>query len=166
MITTKIEDFTIRFATSEDAGTILTFIRSLADYEKLSHEVVTDEATLKKNLFEDHKYAEVLIGEYKKEPVCFALFFHNFSTFLGKPGIYLEDLYVNVDQRGKGFGKTMLSYLAYLAIERDCGRVEWSVLDWNQSAIDVYESIGAKLQKEWIGNRLTGAALDNLAKQF
>ena len=110
--------------------------------------------------------AEVAIGEYRGEPVCFALFFHNFSTFVGKPGIYLEDLFVIPEMRGRGFGKAMLRYLARLAVDRDCGRLEWAVLDWNEPSIKFYESIGAKLMKEWVINRLAGEELSALAAQF
>lgn len=144
---------------------ILQFIRGLAEYERLAHECVADEATLKKTLFGERKVAEVVIGYDHDKPVCFALFFHNFSTFLGRPGIYLEDLFVNPDQRGKGFGKAMLAYLAKLAVERECGRLEWSVLDWNEPAIKFYKSLGAKPMDEWTIFRVTGDALTQLAGQ-
>jgi GNAT superfamily N-acetyltransferase len=110
--------------------------------------------------------AEAVIGYYKGNPVCFAIFFHNLSTFLGKPGLYLEDLFVKPEYRGKGFGKTMLAFLAKLAKDRDCGRFEWAVLDWNKPAINFYSSIGAKSMDEWITNRLVGKRLDDLATQF
>ena len=122
------------------------------------------EEILKESLFGERKNAEVIIGYYNKEPVGFALFFHNFSTFLGKNGIYLEDLYVKPEMRGKGFGKTLLSHLAKLAKERDCGRLEWWVLDWNKPAIDFYKKIGAKPMDEWTVFRLTGEDLDKTAK--
>lgn len=163
--TTNIPGFVIRQATEADVPLILQFIRGLAEYEKLSHEVVADEVMLTKTLFGERKVAEVLIGSDNDNPVCFALFFHNFSTFLGRPGIYLEDLFVNPDQRGKGFGKAMLAYLAKLAVERECGRLEWSVLDWNEPAINFYKSLGAKPMDEWTIFRVTGDALTQLAGQ-
>lgn len=160
---TNIPGFVIRRATEADVPVILQFIRGLADYERLAHEVVADEATLHRTLFGERRVAEVLIGYDNDRPVCFALFFHNFSTFLGRPGIYLEDLFVNPDQRGKGFGKAMLAYLAKLAVERECGRLEWSVLDWNEPAIKFYKSLGAKPMDEWTIFRVTGDALQQLA---
>lgn len=160
---TNIPGFVIRRATEADVPVILQFIRGLADYERLAHEVVADEATLHRTLFGERRVAEVLIGYDNDRPVCFALFFHNFSTFLGRPGIYLEDLFVNPDQRGKGFGKAMLAYLAKLAVERECGRLEWSVLDWNEPAIKFYKSLGAKPMDEWTIFRVTGDALLQLA---
>ncbi|HQR34606.1 MAG TPA: GNAT family N-acetyltransferase [Blastocatellia bacterium] len=162
---TNIPGFTIRQATEADVSVILQFIRGLADYERLAHEVVADEATLRRTLFGERRVAEVLIGYDHEKPVCFALFFHNFSTFLGRPGIYLEDLFVNPDQRGKGFGKAMLAHLAKLAVERECGRLEWSVLDWNEPAINFYKSLGAKPMDEWTIFRVTGDALTQLAGQ-
>ena len=162
-VLTNIPGFTIRQATEADVSVILQFIRGLADYERLAHEVVADEATLRRTLFGERRVAEVLIGYDHEKPVCFALFFHNFSTFLGRPGIYLEDLFVNPDQRGKGFGKAMLAYLAKLAVERECGRLEWSVLDWNEPAINFYKSLGAKPMDEWTIFRVTGDALMQLA---
>ncbi|MGH9801374.1 MAG: GNAT family N-acetyltransferase [Blastocatellia bacterium] len=162
-VSTNIPGFVIRQATEADVPLILQFIRGLAEYEKLSHEVVADEATLRRTLFGERRVAEVVIGYDNDRAVCFALFFHNFSTFLGKPGIYLEDLFVNPDQRGKGFGKAMLVYLAKLAVERECGRLEWSVLDWNEPAINFYKSLGAKPMDEWTMFRVTGDALTQLA---
>ncbi|MFN0110105.1 MAG: N-acetyltransferase family protein [Blastocatellia bacterium] len=164
-ISTSIPGFVIRQATEADVPLILQFIRGLAEYERLAHECVADEATLLRTLFGDRKVAEVVIGYDNNQPVCFALFFHNFSTFLGRPGIYLEDLFVNPDQRGKGFGKAMLAYLAKLAVERECGRLEWSVLDWNEPAINFYKSLGAKPMDEWTIFRVTGDALTQLAGQ-
>lgn len=164
-VSTNIPGFVIRQATESDVPLILQFIRGLAEYERLAHECVADEATLKKTLFGERKVAEVVIGYDHDTPVCFALFFHNFSTFLGRPGIYLEDLFVNPDQRGKGFGKAMLAYLARLAVERECGRLEWSVLDWNEPAINFYKSLGAKPMDEWTIFRVTGEALTQLAGQ-
>lgn len=159
-------NFTIRSATIEDTALILRFIQELADYEKLLHEVVADETTLKQNLFGDTPHAKVIIGEYQGKPVSFALYFHNFSTFLGRPGIYLEDLYVQPDMRGKGLGKILLGYLASLAKELNCGRLDWWVLDWNKPAIDFYQSLGAQPMDEWTVNRVTGEALDKLAAQL
>ncbi len=160
----KKEPFTIRLAGVQDVPLILDFIRKLADYERLSHEVVATEADLEKYLFGQEKVAEVVLGYEGDLPVGFALFFHNFSTFLGKPGIYLEDLYVLEEHRGKGYGKTLLIYLARLAVERDCGRLEWAVLDWNEPSIEFYKSLGAKLMNEWIVNRVTGEGLVKLAE--
>ena len=160
---TNIPGFVIRQATEADVPLILQFIRGLAEYERLAHECVADEATLKNSLFGERKVAEVVIGSDNDRPVCFALFFHNYSTFLGRPGIYLEDLFVNPDQRGKGFGKAMLAYLAKLAVERECGRLEWSVLDWNEPAIKFYKSLGATPMDEWTIFRVTGDALTQLA---
>ncbi len=156
-----INEIKIRIAVEKDTGTILSFIKELAVYEKLLHEVKADEKMLHHNLFEK-RYAEVIIAELDSVPVGFALFFHNFSTFLGKPGIYLEDLYVKEQYRGRGFGKKLLAHLAKLTIERDCGRLEWAVLDWNKSAIDFYLSLGALPMNEWTVFRLTGDKLRKL----
>ncbi len=133
----------IRNATIKDVSLILSFIKELAEYEKLAHEVVTTEAILKESLFGAKPYAEVILAYYLQQPVGFALFFHNFSTFLGRPGIYLEDLFVKSEMRGNGFGKKILSYLAALAVERNCGRLEWWVLDWNTPAGNFYKKLGA-----------------------
>ena len=165
-IQTKIQNFIIRESGVSDVPLILSFIRGLAEYEKLSHEVVATEEGLTETLFGKNAKAEVILGYYKNDPVAFALFFHNYSTFLGKPGIYLEDLFVLPEMRGKGFGKIMLSYLAKLAKERNCGRLEWSVLDWNEPALKFYESIGARKMDEWTTQRLDGEALSNLTKTF
>ena len=156
--------FTIRMAGVQDVPLILDFIRKLADYERLSHEVVATEEDLEKYLFSQEKVAEVVLGYEGELPVGFALFFHNFSTFLGKPGIYLEDLYVLKEHRGKGYGKSLLTYLARLAVERGCGRLEWAVLDWNEPSIEFYKSLGAKLMNEWIVHRVTGESLVKLAQ--
>lgn len=153
----------IRFATGDDAPLILSFIKELAEYEKLSQEVVATEEALRESLFGERRVAEVLLGYAGGEPVAFALFFHNFSTFLGRPGIYLEDLFVIPEHRGSGFGKAMLRYLARLAKERNCGRLEWWVLDWNEDAIRFYKSLGAVPMDEWTVFRLAGDALDELA---
>ncbi|WP_423064191.1 GNAT family N-acetyltransferase [Candidiatus Paracoxiella cheracis] len=155
--------FNIKFASKENIPLILSFIRELAEYEKLQHEVIATEEILKETLFGEKAYAEVIIAYLNEEAVGFALFFHNFSTFLGNPGIYLEDLYVKPKARGFGIGKKMLSFLARLVIERNCGRLEWWVLDWNEDAIGFYKRLGAKPMDEWTVYRVTGIALDELA---
>jgi GNAT superfamily N-acetyltransferase len=141
---------------------IAQFIRDLAEYEKLAHEVRFDEAALGARLFGERPYAEVLIGEIDGAPQGFALFFHNFSTFEGRPGIYLEDLFVRPEARGSGLGKALLKRLAQLAVERDCARLEWAVLDWNEPSIGFYKSLGAKPMDEWTVFRLDGDALGAL----
>lgn len=162
LIDTGLSDFKLRFAQENDAALILEFIKELAVYEKMLNEVVATEEILIDSLFK-RKIAEVIIGEFQNKPVAFALFFHNFSTFLGKPGIYLEDLYVKPEMRGKGIGRIMLSYLAKLAKERNCGRLEWSCLDWNQPSIRFYKKIGAVAMDEWTVYRVHQEALDKLA---
>ncbi len=166
IIPTSLPDFHIRHATIDDCALILGFIKELAEYEKLSHEVVATVGGLEETLFGDPAYAQVIIAEYAGEAVGYALFFHNFSTFTGRPGIYLEDLYVQPRFRGKGFGKSLLSYIAKLAVDLNCTRVEWSVLDWNEPSIQFYRSIGAKPMDEWTVQRLDGDALTNFASQF
>jgi GNAT superfamily N-acetyltransferase len=156
--------FTIRTATEADIPLILEFIRALAEYERLADKVVANEDILRSTLFGQPRFAEVLIGEADGDPAGFALFFHNFSTFLGRPGIYLEDLFVKPNYRGRGYGKALLARLAAIARERNCGRLEWAVLNWNQPAIDFYESLGAVPMNEWTVYRLTGEALENLAR--
>ena len=153
----------LRSARASDTAEILAFIRELGEYEKLAHEVVADEATLAAQLFGERPAAEVLIAEVDGQPAGFALFFHNFSTFLGQRGLYLEDLFVRPQFRGLGLGKRLMVHLAKLAIERDCGRFEWSVLDWNEPAIRFYRSLGAVGLEEWTVQRVTGAALRALA---
>lgn len=162
---TNSDDLIIRPATREDCPTILTFIKQLAEYEKLANEVVATEEKLLTSLFGEHPSAEVIIAEYQNTPVGFALFFTNYSTFLAKPGLYLEDLFVQSDMRGRGLGKKMLAHLAALAVERDCGRLEWWVLDWNQPAKDFYLSLDAEPMDDWTVNRLSGKALAALAEQ-
>lgn len=157
-----MENFQIRFAQRDDVATILNFIHGLARYEKLDHEVVATEALLDHWLFEEKK-AEVLLAEADGKAVGFALFFHNFSTFLGRAGIYLEDLYVIPEMRGKGYGKALLKTLARITKERGCGRLEWSCLDWNRPSIDFYLSLGAKRLEDWTVHRVTAEALDALA---
>lgn len=159
------KDVTLRLAIQNDVPVILSFINGLAEYEKLAHDVVATEDKLRSTLFGDKPYAEVVIAEYQGVPAGFALFFHNYSTFLAKPGIYLEDLFVLPQHRGHGIGKLLLSYLAKVALERDCGRLEWSVLDWNQPAIDFYQSQGAVMLHDWRINRVTGDTLNKLAEQ-
>lgn len=165
-VKTSITNFTIRYATEKDSKVILYFIKQLAEFEELLHEVEATEHQINKYLFGDEHKAEVILGEYKDEPVGFALFFHNFSTFLGRPGIYLEDLFINSDSRGKGFGKAMLTFLAKIAEERNCGRVEWSVLDWNKRAIDFYKELGAQPIDDWTVYRVAGKSLEKLAAEF
>lgn len=155
---------TIRPATPADLPLIAEFIRDLAEFEKLSHEVRFDEAKLGENLFGARPYAEVVIGEIDDAPQGFALFFHNFSTFEGRPGIYLEDLFVRPEARGSGLGKALLAHLAKLCVERDCARLEWSVLDWNEPSIGFYKSLDARLMDEWTVMRMDGDALIRLAK--
>ena len=153
----------IKTAEKKDCPIILQFINKLAEYEKLSHEVVATADMLEENLFVNND-AEAIIAYLDHDPVGFAIYFHNFSTFLGKKGLYLEDLFVLPEHRGKGIGKKMLHYLSKLAIDRGCSRLEWAVLDWNEPAHKFYESIGAELKEEWIITRLSGDALKNLAK--
>jgi GNAT superfamily N-acetyltransferase len=155
----------IRPASPADLPLIAQFIRDLAEYEKLAHEVRFDDVVLGERLFGTRPYAEVLIGEIDGMPQGFALFFHNFSTFEGKPGIYLEDLFVRPEARGSGLGKALLQRLAQLAVERDCARLEWWVLDWNEPSIGFYKSLGAKPMDEWTVFRVDGDALADLAGQ-
>lgn len=166
VIKTTIPQFTLRPAGEDDIALILMFIKELAAYERLAHEVVATESLLRETLFGARPSAEVVIGEYAGEPVSFALFFHSFSTFLGRPGLYLEDLFVKPAMRSRGFGRVMLTYLAHLAQERQCGRLEWSVLDWNDSARRFYRSLGAEEMGEWTVHRLTGETLARLAAEF
>ena len=159
-------DLTIRAAVAGDTATILTFIKDLAEYEKLSHEVVADEAGLRATLFGARPAAEVIIAELAGSPVGFALYFQSYSTFLGKPGLYLEDLFVRPAARGKGVGRALMSALARIAVQRDYGRFEWAVLDWNEPALQFYRSLGAKPQAEWTVQRLTGEPLVALAEHW
>jgi len=149
-----MENISLKFAEEKDIPVILSLIKELAEYEKLLDKVTVTEERLKENLFGKRKYAEVIIAELDKKPAGQALFFHNFSTFIGKPGIYLEDLYVKPEYRGKGIGKALLKKLIEVAKERNCGRVEWVVLDWNKPAIDFYKKLGAEPMNEWIIYRL------------
>ena len=157
--------FTIRPATLADVAHILHFITELAIYEEAEHEVKATISDIEATLFGDGCTAHAIIGELHGKPIGMAVYFFNYSTWLGKNGLYLEDLYVSPEHRGLGFGKKLLARLASIALENDCGRMEWRVLDWNAPAIAVYEAIGAKPQPEWIGYRLTGDALGQLASQ-
>jgi GNAT superfamily N-acetyltransferase len=150
-------------ANENDIPLILGFIEELAEYERLAHEVVATEAILHETLFGPRPYAEVVLAYHDGEPAGYALFFHSFSTFLGRPGLYLEDLYVRPPLRGKGIGKALLVHLANLAVERKCGRLEWAVLNWNESAIGFYKSLGAQPMDTWTVYRLTGDPLTQLA---
>jgi GNAT superfamily N-acetyltransferase len=160
------DDLSIRFAIAADCGTILRFIRALAEYERLAHEVTADEAQLRATLFGDRPAAEVLLAELGGAPVGFALFFPSYSTFLGKPGLYLEDLFVDPAMRGRGCGLALMSALARIAVERRYGRFEWAVLDWNEPALRFYAQLGAAPQSEWTVQRLTGAPLAALAERW
>ena len=156
-------DISIRSATAADVPAVLGFIRELATYEHLEHEVVATEADVRTALFGARPYAEVALACLDGVPVGFALYFHNFSTFMGKPGIYLEDLYVRPEARGLGAGKRLLAWLARTALERGCARLDWAVLDWNEPSIGFYRSLGAIDQSDWTTYRLTGEALARLA---
>lgn len=163
-------DLVIRFATANDCATVLRFIRELAEYERLAHEVVADEAQLRSTLFGAAPAAEVVLAELgesgTRDVVGFALFFHSYSTFLAKRGLYLEDLFVQPNARGKGVGLALMSALARIATERGCGRFEWSVLDWNEPALEFYATLGAAPQTTWTVQRLTGAELATLANRW
>ena len=152
-----------RKALEKDIPVILRFIKELAKYEKLEHEVVASKEALRKSLFGERPYAEVILAEADRKAAGFVLFFHNYSTFLARPGIYIEDLYVKPEYRGKGLGKGLLCFIASLALERDCGRVEWWVLNWNP-ARKFYDSLGAKAMNEWVVYRLTGDKINELAR--
>ena len=155
---------TIRHATESDCSEILALIRELAEYEQLAHTVVATEDQLREHLFGTRRTAEALIAEWAGQVAGFALFFHNFSTFVGKPGLYVEDIYVRPAYRRKGIGHSFFRHLATIAVERQCGRMEWSVLDWNTPAIEFYQSLGAVPMSEWTVQRLTGEALRRLAE--
>jgi GNAT superfamily N-acetyltransferase len=156
------EDFILRLATIEDTELILAFINELAEYEHMSDQVVATPELLRDTIFVQKK-AEVIIAEYEGKPVGFALFFHNYSTFLGRSGIYLEDLYVKEEMRGMGFGTHILSYLAEIATARGCGRLEWACLNWNEPSIQFYKQMGGVPMSEWTVYRLQGEALHNMA---
>lgn len=157
------EQLTFRNAERKDTSLILQFIKALAAYEKMAEEVIADEPTLENWLFDQQK-AEVIFALADGKEIGFALFFHNFSTFLGRAGIYLEDLYVKPEYRGKGYGKALLKKLAAIAVERGCGRLEWWCLDWNQPSIDFYLSLGAQPMSDWTTYRITGDTLKKLAE--
>lgn len=158
-----LASFHIRPAIREDAPRILQFIRALASYERLLDQMEATVEDLERDLFGERPCAEVLLACEGEEAVGYALFFHNYSTFLGKPGIYLEDLFVMPSFRGRGYGKALMVALAKLAVERGCGRFEWSVLDWNEPSIEFYKSLGAEIKSEWNLVRMTGDGLGNLA---
>lgn len=160
------DPLTIRFATPNDVPLILTLIRGLAEYERLAHEAVVTETDLRESLFGEQPGAEVLIAELGARAAGFALFFHNYSTFLGRRGLYLEDLFVFPELRGHGVGRALMARLAHLAVERRCGRFEWWVLDWNAPSIAFYRALGAQPMDEWTVFRLTGDALTRLAGEW
>jgi GNAT superfamily N-acetyltransferase len=153
----------IKEATIEDSALILRFVKELANYEKAEHEVLATESDIKSSLFGHDSTANAVICSVNNEPVGFAVYFYNYSTWLGKNGLYLEDLYVSPEYRSVGAGKALLKHLAKIAVSKQCGRFEWSVLDWNEPAIKFYQSIGAKSQDEWVGYRLTGKSLEKFA---
>ena len=161
----SLSDFEIRPAVVDDVPLILFFIKKLADYERLAHEVVATEESLRETLFNSRKTAEVALGYFQNKPIGLVLFFHNYSTFLGRPGVYIEDLFVDESYRGRGFGAALLRHVARLAVERHCGRLEWSVLDWNKPAIDFYTKLGAVPMSAWTVFRVTGQSLSNLATE-
>jgi GNAT superfamily N-acetyltransferase len=160
----RVNAFTIREATEADVPQILQFIRDLAEYERLLHRVTATEEKLRASLFGNPRFAEVILLEEEGAAAGFALFFHNYSTFLAQPGIYLEDLFVKPEMRGRGYGRALLTRLAHIAKERGCGRVEWAVLDWNAPSIAFYKSLGAVPLDDWEIFRLTGDALDELSR--
>jgi len=161
----SLPDFDVRPATIDDVPLILSFINKLAQYEKLAHEVVATEESLRETLFNSPKPAEVAIGHFQNKPIGLVLFFHNYSTFLGRSGLYIEDLFVDESYRRRGLGAALLRYVARIAIERNCGRLEWSVLDWNKPAVDFYNRLGAMPMSGWTVFRLTGQSLANLAAE-
>jgi GNAT superfamily N-acetyltransferase len=161
---TNIADFTIRTATQSDVALILSFVRQLAEYERLGDQVVATEESLRATLFGDRPYAECIIGDADDEAVGFALYFHNYSTFLARPGIYLEDLFVKPERRGRGFGRELLRCVARIAEARGCARFEWAVLNWNEPAIGFYQRLQAVPMHEWTVYRITGDALRQLAE--
>lgn len=163
-MTNNLQSPQLRPATIDDVPLILEFIRALAEYERMLDDVVATEDMLRETLFGVRPAAEVILCFEGERPAGFALFFHNYSTFRGRPGIYLEDLYVRPEFRGRGYGKLLLATLARLCVERNCARLEWSVLDWNTPSIDFYKSLGAMPMDEWTVYRLTGEKLEQLAK--
>lgn len=165
-IPTKIQNLTLRFAEASDADLILRLICELAEYEKLSHDIVADVDTIRESLFGGTAVAEAIIAEHDAVAVGFAVVFQNFSTFVGRRGMYLEDLYVTPDFRGRGIGEALLSFVAKLARERECGRLEWAVLDWNEPAIGFYKKLGARAMDDWTVYRLTTDGIGRLAERF
>ncbi len=161
-----MSNLTVRNAGPEDAELILSFITELARYEKAEHHVVATHQSILESLFSKDASAKALICSLDDKPIGYAVYFYNYSTWLGKNGLYLEDLYISQDQRNRGAGKFLLKYLAKLAVKSGCGRFEWSVLDWNKPAIHFYENIGAKAQKEWVIYRLAGDDLSSFAKSI
>jgi GNAT superfamily N-acetyltransferase len=159
---TPVDDVYFRYATRSDVPVLLGLIRELAEFERLLDQVRADETTLAEGLFGSRRVAEVVLAEKHGEAVAFAVYFHNFSTFLGRAGLYLEDLYVRPQARGQGIGKALIQFVASIAVERDCGRFEWAVLDWNTRAIDFYRALGAVAMSDWTVQRVTGAALQRL----
>lgn len=159
----SVDELNLRAATPADVPILFELVKALAEYEKLSHAVTGNAASLEAHLFGDRSYAEAIIAEFAGQPVGFSLFFHNYSTFLTQPGIYIEDLFVLPEYRGRGIGKQLVIYVAQLAVSRNCGRLEWSVLDWNQPAIGFYQRIGASILDEWRICRVTDDSLSNLA---
>lgn len=164
LIENTLNQLSIREALSEDTSTILHFIRELAIYEKAEHEVLATEQSIKESIFSKDSHVNALICELNDEPIGFAIYFYNYSTWLAKPGLYLEDLYVSFEHRGNGAGKLLLKKLANIALKKGCGRFEWSCLDWNKPSRDFYESIGAKSQDEWVSYRMTGQTLIDFAE--
>jgi len=160
-----LPNFHIEPATERDVPVVLRLIQGIAEYEKLSHEVLATEARLRASLFGPRPAAEAVIAYADAEPVGFAIFFHNFSTFLGQRGLYLEDLFVQPEWRKQGLGRRLMAHVAKVAVERGCGRMEWAVLDWNAPAIRFYQSLGARGMDEWTVHRLTGRDLEKLATQ-
>ena len=165
MSTLSANPLSIVPATRNDLSLILALIKELAEYERLAHEVVATEEVLSETLFGERPYAEVVLAYYAGEPVGYALYFHSYSTFLGRPGLYLEDLFVRPAVRGKGIGKALLAFVAHVASERTCGRLEWSVLNWNEPAVGFYKSLGAKPMDTWTVYRMTDEPLARLASQ-
>ncbi len=163
-MSTSVPGFEIRAATEADAPVVLSFVRQLAEYEKLAHEVTATDAAIRDTLFGERRIAEVAIGYFETKPVGFVLFFPNYSTFLGRPGLYIEDLFVSEAYRRRGFGRALLLYVARLAQERRCGRLEWSVLNWNEPAIEFYKKLGAVPMSDWTVYRITGENLQRLAR--
>ena len=166
LIQTNVDGLRLRFADERDVPVILRFIQDLADYERLSHECVATESALRDTLFGERRFAEVVLAHVDETPAAFALFFHSYSTFLAKPGIYLEDLFVKPEWRSRGIGRCLLAHLARLAIDRGCGRLEWAVLDWNAEAIRFYANLGAEPLDAWTTMRLAGDDLAALADEF